>query len=506
MSSVYKVRLHLFWLCLLLSAALLYSGNGDAMNVKKIAKNISDAVTKAGKGAAKSAEKKLSPAEKILARIDTPEKAVALTGAERAEYLKALDEVQGPRDARQADLGFGNDTYYHGSTENVDSFNPEKNINSSVGAGTYFTKNPMTASDYANKAMKPEGRAIIKNNQGNPEKIRELLDEGGHVGAYKVRGKTVEVGSSDIPEKTAGADNVFSYSNKELINKNPAAVRSTNAAFDKRFKDSPLLMAGRANAIDASPAATAVLSRFITNKDLGVEPIDAPNSPAAALTGQGKFKDTGRAADGIAESIDSMTGVPVRVAANELVDNIQGAPDARDMFDYAPTFEPRKWYNSAKKIVNSIGTDPEQAPTGFDVASKVTDNPIVGTAIASGLDLAGLPLPMGGASKGLKGLSVKSVAKDVKPAERISNALIGYKKGVPAPVKVVSNKQLGQATDLKDAGKTATDKFIISGKPPEAPKTKTDLGLERYQARQAAKPSPVDDILQQWVNRAKGQP
>ena len=82
---------------------------------------------KAGKKAFESLSKLVkgldkSEAEKILAKIDTPEKAVALTGDARAEYLKALDTVYGPSDVRAKDMGFGKQDWYHGTTVPIDKF------------------------------------------------------------------------------------------------------------------------------------------------------------------------------------------------------------------------------------------------------------------------------------------------------------------------------------------------------------------------------------------------
>jgi hypothetical protein len=58
----------------------------------------------------------------ILDKVDTAEKAVALQGPARKEYLEALDAVYGDKAARMKQLGFGDKTWFHGAKENFDQF------------------------------------------------------------------------------------------------------------------------------------------------------------------------------------------------------------------------------------------------------------------------------------------------------------------------------------------------------------------------------------------------
>lgn len=90
--------------------------------------------------------KAMKAAEEVLERVNTVEKALALKGAERAEYLKALDETYGPRAQRAADMGFGERTYIHGSKSNFDAIDPSK-LGSSTKANSateafFATDNP----------------------------------------------------------------------------------------------------------------------------------------------------------------------------------------------------------------------------------------------------------------------------------------------------------------------------------------------------------------------------
>lgn len=95
-------------------------------------------------------------AQQILERVNSVEKAVALKGAEKAQYLEALDAVHGPRDVRAKDLGFGDRTWYHGSTVDIPEFkNEAKGLSTnaqSAKKGFFFAEDPSTASDYADLA------------------------------------------------------------------------------------------------------------------------------------------------------------------------------------------------------------------------------------------------------------------------------------------------------------------------------------------------------------------
>lgn len=106
-------------------------------------------------GAVKKAGKAFD-AKSILSKIDSPEKAIALTGKEREKYLKALDEVYGDRSKRSQEMGFGKRNWYHGTTVPVDEFKHEaKGLSTnaqSAKKGFFFAEDPSTASDYADLA------------------------------------------------------------------------------------------------------------------------------------------------------------------------------------------------------------------------------------------------------------------------------------------------------------------------------------------------------------------
>lgn len=120
------------------------------MGKVKAGKKIYESLSKVVKGLSKS------DAEKILDKVDTPEKAVALTGDARAEYLKALDTVYGPQAARAKGMGFGEQDWYHGTTVPIDKFQNDAlglSTNAqSAKKGFFFAQDPSTASDYAELA------------------------------------------------------------------------------------------------------------------------------------------------------------------------------------------------------------------------------------------------------------------------------------------------------------------------------------------------------------------
>lgn len=120
-------------------------------------------------------------AEKILGAVDSPEVAVKLTGADRDAYMRALDKLQGNRAQRAKDMGFGNRTWYHGTTNDIESFNPDYLGTStkaqSAKKGFFFANDPTTAADYSE--LSPSRNAIrAKASIGKIDKVYyDKLDE-----------------------------------------------------------------------------------------------------------------------------------------------------------------------------------------------------------------------------------------------------------------------------------------------------------------------------------------
>lgn len=97
-----------------------------------------------------------SSAQALIDSIKTPEEAAALSPEARQQYLNALDEIHGPQSQRAKDMGFGNKTWYHGTSAPIEQFQNEAKGASTRAAsakqGFFFAQDPSTASDYANLA------------------------------------------------------------------------------------------------------------------------------------------------------------------------------------------------------------------------------------------------------------------------------------------------------------------------------------------------------------------
>lgn len=137
---------------------------------------------------------KLSPETlSTLERVATPEISTTLKGSERAKYLQALDEAYGNQDARAKAMGFGDKTWYHGTTVPIDEFQKEA-LGLSTGAqsakkGFFFASDPSTASDYAElareKGLIREGDKVTTRTMSETadlhndlyDKVRELAFE-----------------------------------------------------------------------------------------------------------------------------------------------------------------------------------------------------------------------------------------------------------------------------------------------------------------------------------------
>lgn len=220
-------------------------------------------------------------AAKILEKVDTPEFAVSLKGKPRTEYLKALDEVYGDQAKRAADMGFGPETYYHGTKKKFDQFKPSHG--GSAGKSVYLTENKNVAERY-----RPENGAMfkgrvrndnildltvnndigLKNIEAAADKlgIRDELDKmkfkGGNayydlMRAYENKNPSAFEGlignqrenafTEKVKEITGAKGFKFSQNGIENYSTNifdPKDIRSHKAAFDPRFKESSLLLAG----------------------------------------------------------------------------------------------------------------------------------------------------------------------------------------------------------------------------------------------------------------------
>jgi hypothetical protein len=176
--------------------------------------------------AAKIAKKlagSLSPetAEKILAKYDNVDAATKLVGAERKEYLDALDTVYGDRSKRAKDLGFGDKTYYHGSHRDIKEFKPDKGSPEGfMGKSVYLTNDPADASwNYAS----PEGPDIKNKIERLAERYQNEKDMNYTAAQEKAYKKVIgRVDSGAVyPVKTRASKTADLDSRNQWIDLNP---------------------------------------------------------------------------------------------------------------------------------------------------------------------------------------------------------------------------------------------------------------------------------------------
>ncbi|MBK9292810.1 MAG: GNAT family N-acetyltransferase [Bacteroidetes bacterium] len=185
-------------------------------------------------------------AQKILARISTPEQAVALKGAERQQYLEALDAVYGPQAERARSMGFGDEDYYHGSFRDIKQFKPEKgNPEGFAGKSIYLTNDPVDASyNYAHKEgpdVKNKWKQLTERLRGEKDldystakdlaekKLFGRVDDGA-VYPVKVR---VENTADMRPDSKQRLDLSSTIDDGDLVSENPIAEKIVNGIRDR---------------------------------------------------------------------------------------------------------------------------------------------------------------------------------------------------------------------------------------------------------------------------------
>jgi hypothetical protein len=205
------------------------------------------------------------------------------------EYLSALDNI-GSKEQRAADMGFGDQTFYHGTRSDISSFDKSKRGSSTQAAsakkGFFFAEQPELAADYADNAPNPTGlktiydpRFIAAAEDGWPSAklIEDLNTEGQQILPVKLRTSGAlehdfkgeiyrDKSYSDLLSEANGRGVVLKNARDPVYNTNdvaqtivgiqdPTAIRSVNAAFDPRFKGSSNILAGvgAIPAVDMSP-------------------------------------------------------------------------------------------------------------------------------------------------------------------------------------------------------------------------------------------------------------
>jgi hypothetical protein len=203
------------------------------------------AVAKAGK-LPFMAKVEAKGAKALLDKYDTLDKVKAIRGKpEYGDYLKALDETHGDQAKRAKDLGFGNKkTYYHGTNADIEAFDPDRLGENTTGItkkiGTHFTSEPEVAATYGNQIM-----PVKLNTMGGKAYYPEMSSLGPE--EAKLAFSNALEGRPTIFRDAIDAIDQQSMkpSDVAII---PALqehkIRSVNAAFDPRFKDSSDLLAG----------------------------------------------------------------------------------------------------------------------------------------------------------------------------------------------------------------------------------------------------------------------
>ncbi len=209
---------------------------------------------------------------------EAAQKALRETDPEKyKQYLKLLDEAYGSKVNRAEQMGFGKDTWYHGSpTGTIEDFK-YSDINNDHPA-SFFAQDPKFAEQFATREfgddVLEEGtvypvKISPKNtfDYENPEHLKDIITKlenspefknnikfNGQVdrtGYYKKNIKdgnwgTIEDGRIQDLIQDSGYDSYFlkENNNKNIALKDPSQIRSINAAFDPRFKDSKNILAG----------------------------------------------------------------------------------------------------------------------------------------------------------------------------------------------------------------------------------------------------------------------
>lgn len=211
-------------------------------------------------------------AKALLDKIKTPEQAQSLSPKLYQEYLKALDQVQGPQAKRVAKMQYDiKRPLYHGSPvtkEELTAFQPS-GAHEELGSGVYLT-DKRTARSFGENIHEvvqrgktvdfgsPEFYDALKKGGMEESAINELI-ENGYInknnmhGADKRQVELFEEAQSAL-DKSGVTGIAGDFGDSFQVNvPNPSNLRRPEAAFDTRFADSPNLLAG----IGAVPAAAA---------------------------------------------------------------------------------------------------------------------------------------------------------------------------------------------------------------------------------------------------------
>lgn len=344
---------------------------------------------KSAGGVAGTIKKATSKAEKLLKKIDTPEKAVALKGAKRDEYLKALDEVYGPTATRAPEVlgpnesldkiieahakqdaklkalkeqGINFDAAAIGKGKNISGYTAEASgPMGKVGSTEFeFSGSGLTPADMINDFESVDISKVDKNFRRKgiaSELYRQIEKESG----VPVRPSSSQ--SRDGAALWGDMDAVRPFGNSRL----------PQAAFDPRFKDSPLLMAGKASA-DLRGVPAMNLNRGESKEEGEMEnqkPKFDPDAYLAKKQAKAFDPDAYLAAKGASQNkplesyeepgLLEQAGSAV-IKAGQFIDSYTGAPTRSGLRAM------QKGENPLSAFAQAFGEDPALAPSGEEIA------------------------------------------------------------------------------------------------------------------------------------------
>lgn len=200
-------------------------------------------------------------AAKVLAKVDSPELAVSLKGKAREQYLKALDEVQGKANKRASNFYVKHDYKdMHTAPQRGTASSPLSNL---TEQGTFpndiYSDKAARYYGHGDKNLDSNSIKIIQSKKGKPDELVtiyrsapkniEEINPGDWVSInkdYAARHGESRLGEDyNLLQKDVPASDVYNAGDIHEFGYAPDAMeRSKDAAFDLRFKDSPLLMAG----------------------------------------------------------------------------------------------------------------------------------------------------------------------------------------------------------------------------------------------------------------------
>ncbi len=341
-------------------------------------------------------------AKQVLEEVSSPEIAQALKGSEREAYLNALDVTHGDRakrakvDYEMGDISDHSQDWYHGSFGDIKEFNPAptKGTTPYLGEGTYLSTSPEDASSYAslnNVDTQYKLEKIAERLRDSYDiapgpayktaknKITKGLDSGA---VYPVRLRMTdeapkyvdkpytkdfdmaraEVKNDDIAlmhpgDKWPHMDNITRDDMHARV-KDSSKIRSINAAFDPRFKDSKNILAGG--------AGVALLGTAATSGDAQAEAITRTRQGPEAFTSSNREKDffstIGDLMNEYSQNVVEPIATPIKEALNPVID---AAKDLTSPLKADPELHNKYMENKNLNDVSDFGVEMLSDPLNY---------------------------------------------------------------------------------------------------------------------------------------------